>query len=144
MYTGLLHLHDMLRWLFLLSSLVILVRYFTAWASDKRWKKSDNILGIIFTSIFDLQVLIGLILYFFYSPLTQIAFADFGAAMKNPDLRFFAVEHITLMLLALGLVHIGKAKSKKAKAEKAKFRIAATFYTLGLILVLAGIPWSKL
>ncbi len=91
----------------------------------------------------DLQFLVGILLYAFYSPLTKAAFANFGAAMQNPDLRFYAVEHISMMVIALALVHIGRAKSKKATSPLKKHRSAAIFYTISLILILAAIPWNR-
>lgn len=143
MYIGLLHLHSVLRWIILLVSIFVLIKYYLGWFRSKNWAKSDNTLGILFTSIFDLQLLIGLILYFFVSPFTQAAFSDFGSAMKNPELRFYAVEHLSLMLIALVLVHIGRAKSKKAKTDQMKFKKAAIFFTIAMVLVLAGIPWTR-
>jgi len=68
MYTGFLHLHDTLRWLLLVSLVITLVKYLAGWLGNQPWKKVDNILGIVFTSLMDLQLLTGLVLYFFLSP----------------------------------------------------------------------------
>lgn len=144
MYTGFLHLHDTLRWLLLLSLVTTLVKYLIGWFGNQHWKKTDNLMGIVFTSLMDIQLLTGLVLYFFLSPITKLALSDFGSAMKNADLRFYAVEHIFMMLIAVVLVHIGRAKSKKAIADHAKFRIATIFYGLALVIMLAAIPWSRL
>ena len=143
MYTGFLHLHDTLRWLVLLSLVVTLVKYISGWLGNQPWKKSDNILGIIFTSLMDIQLLTGLVLYFFLSPVTKLAMSDFGAAMKDPGLRFYAVEHFSMMLIAVVLVHIGRAKSKKAKTDSAKFKTATIFFLIALVVILAAIPWSR-
>ena len=83
MYTGLLHLHNSLRWLILLVALVTLVKYFMGWFSQKGWMKSDNILGLLFTAIMDIQLVVGLVLYFGYSPITKAAFQDFLAAKQH-------------------------------------------------------------
>ncbi len=144
MYTGFLHLHDTLRWLLLLILVTTLVKYFIGWFGNQRWKKTDNLMGIVFTSIMDVQLLTGLVLYAFLSPITQAAFADFGGAMKNSDLRFYAVEHIAMMLIAVVLVHIGRAKSKKATTDIDKFRVATIFYSLALVVILAAIPWGRI
>lgn len=144
MYTGFLHLHDALRWLLLLSLVVTLVKYLAGWFGNQPWKKVDNMLGIVFTSLMDLQLLIGAALYFFLSPITKMALSDFGAAMKNADLRFYAVEHLSMMLIAVVLVHIGRAKSKKAVTDTGKFRIASIFFLLALALIVAAIPWSRM
>jgi hypothetical protein len=142
MYTGFLHLHDTLRWVLLLSLVTTLVKYLMGWLGNQPWKKTDNLMGVVFTSLMDLQLLVGLVLYFFLSPITQVALDDFGAAMKNPDLRFYAVEHSVMMIVAVALVHIGRAKSKKATSDVAKFRLATIFYSLALVVILAAIPWS--
>jgi len=144
MYTGFLHLHDTLRWLLLLSLVTTLVKYLIGWLGNQPWKKTDNLMGIIFTSLMDLQLLVGLVLYFFLSPITKFAFSDFGAAMKDTELRFYAVEHFLMMLIAVILVHIGRAKSKKAATDAGKFKIATLFYGLALVVMLVAIPWSRL
>jgi hypothetical protein len=142
MYSGILVLHNTLRWVLLLSMAITLFKYLFGWLGNQPWKNLDNILGIVFTSLMDVQLLIGLALYFFLSPLTRLAFSDFGAAMKDANLRFFAIEHLSMMLIAVVLVHIGRAKSKKARADIAKFRIASIFYLAALVLILAAIPWN--
>ena len=144
MYTGFLHLHDALRWLLLVSLVVTLVKYLAGWFGNHPWKKADNILGIVYTSLMDLQLLTGLVLYFFLSPITKLALSDFGAAMKDADLRFYAVEHFAMMLIAVVLVHIGRAKSKKAKTDQGKFKIATIFFLIALVLMVVAIPWDRL
>ncbi len=144
MYTGFLHLHNTLRWLILFAALITLLKYFIGWFSQKPWQKSDNILGIVFTGLIDLQVLVGLVLYFVVSPITKAAFQDFGAAMKNADLRFYAVEHLVMMVIATVLIHIGRAKTKKHVSDKTKFATALLFFGIAYILILAGIPWQRI
>lgn len=143
MYTGLLHTHNMFRWLVLIVIVLAVVFAFIGWLNKSDWNKKDNITGLILTIFMDVQFLIGIILYAFVSPLTKTAFSDFGAAMKNPGLRFYAVEHILLMVIALVLVHIGRSKSKKAVAPWKKHRAATIFYGIALVLILAGIPWDR-
>jgi hypothetical protein len=144
MYTGFLHLHDVLRWLLLISILITLAKYLIGWFGNQPWKKIDNVLGIVFMSIFDLQILVGLVLYFFLSPITEYAMSDFGEAMKDSELRFYAVEHFAMMLISAILVHIGRAKSKNALKDVAKFRIASIYFLIALVVMVAAIPWSRL
>ncbi|MDP2337906.1 MAG: hypothetical protein Q8N05_15970 [Bacteroidota bacterium] len=144
MYEVFLMFHSWLRWLLLFSMAVTLIKYLAGWLGNQPWKKLDNVLGIVFTSLMDLQLIFGLGLYFFLSPVTKQIFANFGAAMKDAVLRFYAVEHISMMLIALVLVHIGRAKSKKAKIDRNKFKIASIFFLIALALIFAAIPWNKL
>ncbi len=143
MYTGLLHTHNMFRWLVLITLVLAVLFALVGWFGKKEWAKKDNITGLLLTIFMDIQFLVGIILYAFVSPITKAAFADFGAAMKNADLRFYAVEHILLMVIALVLIHIGRSKSKKAAAPWKKHRTSAIFYGIALVLILAAIPWSR-
>lgn len=143
MYVGLLHTHNLFRWLVLIAMLIALIFAFSGWFARKKWTRKDNLAGLILTIFMDIQLVIGLVLYFFVSPVTKSAFADFGAAMKNSDLRFYAVEHILLMLIALVLVHVGRAKSKRALMAVNKHKAASIWYVIAFILILAGIPWDR-
>ena len=143
MYTGFLHLHDTLRWLLLIVIVITMVKYLVGWLGKQSWSKIDNLLGIVFTSLMDLQLLIGLVIYFFLSPVTKLVFSDFGAAMKDSGLRFYAVEHISMMIIAVALVHVGRAKSKKAKTDQAKFKTAIIFFLIALAVIVAAIPWGR-
>ncbi len=143
MYQGLLHAHNGFRWLVLIALLFAVLLAVSGWASKRKWGRADNLSGLILVMIMDIQFLLGIVLYAFVSPITKAAFNDFGAAMKNSDLRFYAVEHILLMIIALALVHIGRAKSKKDVAPLKKYKASAIFYGVALILVLAAIPWDR-
>ena len=100
----------------------------------------SNLLLMVFM---DIQFLVGMVLYLFLSPMTKAAFNDFGAAMGNSTLRFYAVEHILMMVIALALVHIGRSRTKKDMAPWKKHRAAAIFYTVSLLVILAAIPWDR-
>lgn len=144
MYVGFLHIHNTLRWLILIGLLITLTKYLAGWLGNKPWKRADNLLGIVVTLLMDLQLVTGLTLYFFLSPVTQTALSNFGAAMKDPNLRFYAVEHFSLMVIAIVLVHIGRAKSKSAKTDEGKFKAGSIFYLIALMVIFAAIPWSRL
>jgi uncharacterized membrane protein YphA (DoxX/SURF4 family) len=63
--------------------------------------------------------------------------------MKNADLRFYAVEHALMMLVAVALVHIGWSRSKKAATDKSKFSQALIFFGVAYVIIIALIPWSR-
>ena len=85
--------------------------------------------------------LLGIILLFI-SPITQAAFADMKATLKDSTLRQYAVEHPTINLIAVILVTIGNARVKRAVGNGKKFKQTAIFFGLALVLILSRIPWS--
>lgn len=143
MYTTLLFIHSWLRWIFLLVALIVIVKSFIGWMGNKEYAKSDNGLAASFVGIMHLQFLLGIILYIFLSPITEAAFQNFGAAMKNPAMRYWAVEHISMMIIALVIAQIGRTKAKKAVESLKKFKTQAIFFTIALILVLSRIPFDQ-
>jgi len=143
MYNFILILHNLMRWLILIFGLLAVIRGFYGWFGKKEWAQLDDRVGLGFTISMDIQLLLGLLLYFVFSPITKTAFQDFGAAMADSELRYFAVEHLLMMVIAVVLVHIGRALSRRADTDIGKFKRSAIFFTLGLLVVLAAIPWFR-
>ncbi|HZD09977.1 MAG TPA: hypothetical protein VE553_01450 [Candidatus Binatia bacterium] len=141
-YDIVLILHSLLRWVVVIAGIVAAIKAIVGWSSDGDWGGIDRQLGLLFTISLDIQVLVGLILYFVLSPITTSNFSNFGEAMGNPTARFFLIEHIALMIVAVALAHIGSSLSRKAVSDHDKHRRAAIFYTLALIAILVGIPWA--
>jgi hypothetical protein len=144
MYTTLLLLHSILRWLVLLAGLLAFARGLSGWSGASPWTPSDARAGAWFARALDVQMLLGLILYFGLSPITRAALQDFGAAMGNSALRYFAVEHVFGMLVAITLAHVGVARIRKTTDERRRHRVAAVFFGLALVAILVSIPWPGL
>ena len=140
MYSAVLLIHSWLRWAVLLLGLVAVFRGIGGWSGARMWTRVDERAGFLFTTTLDVQMLLGLLLYFALSPFTSVALNDFGAAMKDSGLRYWAVEHVFGMLIAITLAHIGRARIRKAAAAR-KHRLAAIFFGLALLAILASIPW---
>jgi len=94
-----------------------------------------------FFNALDLQVLLGLVLYFFFSPFWLATYQTFGETMRSPVARFFGVEHETAMLLAALAAHVGSHRAKLAATDTAKHRIVAVATAIFFALLLWAIPW---
>jgi hypothetical protein len=88
----------------------------------------------------DVQVLLGLVLYFFFSTFPAQLLHDFGGVMKDSHLRFWAVEHGFGMLVGVALAHIGRARTRKADSLR-RHKVAAIFFGLALLAVALSVPW---
>lgn len=143
MYQVVLAIHNILRWVILILAVVALFRAYAGWIGKREYTETDRKAGVFFSVSLDVQLLVGIILYIFLSPITRTAFQDFGTAMTIPDIRFFAVEHILLMILAVILVHVGMIVSKRATSDVSKHRRAAIWYSLTVLVIILAIPWWR-
>ncbi len=140
MYNFLVHLHSIGRWIVLL---LLLIAIFNSMVAGQRpFIRTDARTGLILTIFADLMLLIGLVLWFLgpwgykliqSKPMSEI--------MANPTERFFVMEHNIGMLIAIILMHIGKAQGKKQLSDRAKHRRTMIFYLLALLIILASVPW---
>ena len=130
MYTGLLHLHNTLRWVVLITLILSIYKLFT----QKDALKTSKILLMSAHA----SLLVGLYQYIM-GPLgiKMIQAAGMGATMKDAASRFWTVEHLFSMLLAIVLITIGHVKYKKT-LKPGPTRI---LYVVALILILLAIPW---
>lgn len=142
LYSVLLPIHNILRWVVVIAAVVAIAGSWLGVLQKKEWTKGDRLRGVGFVAAMDVQLLVGMILYF-TSPLIQQGFNDFGAAMKEQGIRYFLVEHIFLMVIAVALAHVGSVLAKKADADSAKYKRAAVFFTISFVLVLARTPWFR-
>ncbi len=136
MYNFLLHFHSGLRWIVLLVVVVIILKSLVGFFSGSAYKKFDSIIAASFVGMMHLQFILGIILYFFYSPYVTYE-------MSDAQSRFWSVEHTSLMLLAVVVAQIGRTLSKKTQKGQVKFRFQFIFFGISLVLMLLGIPWDR-
>ncbi|MEO8043276.1 MAG: hypothetical protein ABI674_00085 [Spartobacteria bacterium] len=143
LYPHLLAFHGLLRWVALAAAVTAILVALSGWSGTKPAGKNLRLGSLIFVIAMDIQLLLGLVLFFGASPITRAAMADFGAAMKEHESRFFTVEHTLLMLLAVVCAHVGAALARKGRTDLMKYRGPAIAYSVSLLLLLAGIPWWR-
>ena len=132
MNTGLLHLHNLLRWVVLITLLLSIVKLI----SGRDALKTSKILLISAHT----SLVLGLYQYFFGAvgyALIKNTVGGMKEVMKDAAARFWAVEHISSMLIAIVLITIGHISLKKG----GKPNLTATFYLIALLLILSAIPW---
>jgi hypothetical protein len=142
--TALLHLHSGLRWLVLLSGFILVGGCVAGKFGRLPFRPLGKRLSTVYVSLMDLQFLAGIALSF-ASPLVCSFWNNPAAGMKSHDLRFFAVEHTTLMITALVLAHIGSVRSRRAikVSDSSAYGTALKWFAVSLALILMGIPWWR-
>jgi hypothetical protein len=141
LYHPLLVSHSWVRWVVILTGVIAVARGVAGLVRRRPWLAADGRAGLWFTVSLDVQVLLGLVLYFAVSPITAAAMNDFGAAMGNSGLRFWAVEHGFGAVVALVLAHVGRVRIRKTSDTTRRHKLAAIFFGIALVALLASIPW---
>ncbi len=140
LYSALLDVHSLLRWVVLILLFLNIIRHVTA--KKRPYEGIDKKLGLWLMITAHVMLLIGLYQYF-AGNLGFNLFKQYGSeVMKNSAYRFWAVEHITGMILAIILITMGRAVQHKPVNDKLRHKKALTYYFIALILILACIPWS--
>jgi hypothetical protein len=141
MYTPLLTLHSWVRWLALAAAVAAVLLGWSGWLGRKPFGAGARKALLAFVVSMDLQLVLGLVLYVSASPIAEAARANMGQAMKDPHLRFWGVEHITTMFLAVVALHVGNVLVRRAPDDRARWKRLALTATIALVLVLVAIPW---
>lgn len=129
--------HSGWAYLALLLLVVAVVNSLIGMTSKKEFTAKDRkiaLFGLIATHI---QLVVGLILYF-VSPLGKASLGN----MKDAALRLTSLEHPLINIIAIVLITVGWSRHKKLATNEAKFKSITVFYGLGLVLILARIPWK--
>src|SRR5712692_5435871 len=141
-YTIFLTVHSWVRWIAL--GLGVASTFAALGAGDEASSSRADRWGLFLMMALDIQMLLGLFLYLALSPFTATALQDFGAAMRTPSLRFWAVDHAATMFVAVIVVHVGRVLVRKATtAESRRWRLAASVGFATFLMVL-GTPWQGL
>lgn len=142
MHQGLVHLHNVLRWVVLLFLIIAIFRHLAGMSGKKPFTNGDKKTGLFLMISAHTQFLIGLILWFI-GPWGYKAISSLGmpGVMKDPVYRFWTVEHNTGMLIAIILITVGRGVSKKTLPDAVKHKRSFWLLLIALIIILASIPW---
>lgn len=131
MYQGLVHLHSTLRWVIVILLVLCLIQSFT-----RNQKIAKTSLWLLISA--HIMLLLGLFQYFNgdfgFNIIDRVG--SFAGVMKDSFARFWVVEHISAMLIAIVLITLARGRAKKLQ-----FGAAQWMYLVAFLLILAAIPW---
>jgi hypothetical protein len=111
-------------------------------AGKRTFDASDRRFGLLALISCDLQLLVGLYLWLRGAyGLKSIENQPMKDIMTNKVMRFFTIEHLTAMIIAIVLVHVGRAVAKKNLPDTVKHKRTLIFFGLALLIILISIPW---
>ena len=142
MYSTILSLHSTLAYAALGVLLSAVINAILGVTSKSLFKPKDRSISLVALILCHVQLLIGLLLYFVSDKFEQWSLLGMKI-MKNSELRQLLVEHPIANIIAIVLITIGWSKHKREESNNGKFKKIALFYLLGLVLLLAMIPYKQ-
>jgi hypothetical protein len=140
-YQSLITFHSLWRWAVLISLLWSIINAFGGLRAKRVFGKRDNALRHWTATIAHIQLVLGILLYTQSPYVKSFSFRSSAGSAGNPDGLFFAVIHALLMLAAIAVITAGSALAKRKPANEEAFRVMALCYTVGLLLIIAAVPW---
>lgn len=129
-----------MRWVILLLLLINILNHFSG--ATKPLVAKDKKLSLFLLISAHITLLVGLYQYFFGKfGFNLIGEYGMGEVMKTSALRFWAVEHITGMLVAITLITVAHTTLKKSISGVNKRKKVGFLLLLALIIILLVVPW---
>lgn len=138
MHAFILVLHSINRYILLALLLIVLYKALTGWLNKSAYTATDNKLSLFLFISTHTQLLLGLILYF-VSP--AVIFS--AASMKDKIARYWLVEHIVGMLLAVILISVARISAKKLADNTAKHKRTFILNAVALLFIVVLILQSQ-
>jgi len=134
MDSGLLHLHNLLRWVILI---LLLFSIFQAYSKKESLAKTSLFLMISAHTM----LLIGLYQWLAgrYGIISTGFMPDSAGEQSKGFYRFFQIEHPLTMIVSVVLITIARGKAKVKDYKK-----ATRLLVIALILILIRVPWPFL
>ena len=129
--------HSYDRYIILLLLVMVIVKSLSGWLGKKPFDNADDKLSLFLLIFTHLQLVVGLLLYF-VSPWVKFS----SDTMKDKFLRYWTVEHITGMLIAIALITVARITMKKLSSGEAKHKRLFILNLLALIVIIAVIFFS--
>lgn len=141
--------HSFVRWWVLVACGLAALRGLVGRRSNAAWTARDRDVARLFVGSVDLQVLLGMSLYFGVSPLARAARAvwfgeGFRALWASPELRFIGLIHPSLALLASFVTHVAWVAVRRTERSSERYARLAWGAALAAALLLAAVPWPAL
>lgn len=131
MYEILKSAHSGWRYIILILLVIAVIQALAGWFGNKAYTEGNRKLNVFTLISAHIQLLIGIALYVL-SPLTK-------GPMGDALYRYWKMEHIAMMIIAIVLITVGNARSKKVDAALSKHKTIAIFFGIALIIVVAAI-----
>lgn len=128
-----------------ISSITLLAGIFTialaiqGMITKREYGKRDFALSVIFNVALYFQLILGFLIYYLLRSTLEGPLWEVPDTQNDASLRFWAIEHIALMIFALFLTQLGRVYIKRSKGPSRKFRASLFYFGTSLLLILFSV-----
>jgi len=123
--------HSGWRYLVIILLLVAFINALMGFLGKKPYTEGNRKLNVFALISAHIQLVLGLVIYFMYG--------WFKVDSSIAQLRYWKMEHISMMLVAIILITVGNARSKKVDSALMKHRTIFIYFGFALVLITAAI-----
>jgi hypothetical protein len=138
MYDIVIRFHYVISAVFIILAIITTAWALVGWIKDLPCPRSFLRLSWVFIHFLYIQLLTGIALYFFLKPEAVANDLSMEEALQQNSLRFWAIEHVSLMLFALIISQVGRLIIKQISSDRKKYRAATLYYGISLMVVMSS------
>jgi hypothetical protein len=142
LYSFTFRIHIFISVVTLLSGMIALALAAQGWARNRRFSRPDGMASLLFTVALYLQLILGFIIYFTLRTSLDGPFWDVPDTENDASLRFWAIEHIALMIFALFLTQMGRIFIRRTNSAIGKFKASLFYNGTSMLLILFSVSMA--
>lgn len=139
LYSVAFKIHIYISAITLLSGITTLILSIQGWTRKRAYSRIDAWSSLIFNIGLYLQLILGFIIYFTLRTSLEGSVWEVPDTENDASLRFWAIEHIALMIFALFLTQLGRIFIKRASQPIRMFKASVFYYGIALLLILFSV-----
>ena len=135
-YTIAFKIHIYISAITLLAGFSTLFLSFHGWRRSRDFGRNDALSSLVFSIGLYFQLILGFMIYFTLRTSLDGPMWDVPDTENDASLRFWAIEHIALMILALFLTQLGRIFIKRSNKTVMNFKASLFYNSASMLLIL--------
>ena len=137
-------IHILISTITLLAGIATIVLSIQGLIRKRDYGRGDFGVSLVFNVALYFQLILGSLIYYLLRTTQEGPMWEVPDTQNDASLRFWAIEHIALMIFALFLTQLGRAFIKKSLGPFRKFRASLFYFGTSLLLILFSVGMALL
>jgi hypothetical protein len=132
-------IHIFISTITLLAGILTIALSIQGLIRKREYGRKDLVLSVVFNVALYFQLILGFLIYYLLRSTLEGPLWEVPDTQNDASLRFWAIEHIALMIFALFLTQLGRVYIKRSKGTSRKFRASLFYFGTSLSLILFSV-----